>query len=180
MVDDHGAEALSRRIVELEKQVAGILACQAHARLVEEERDVLRAKLASEEHSTDGLLVQRIIELEAQVASIPACQAHARQVAEGHDAIIKRLVSEAHATDAQLDNLRRLNDGLVSQARSSEQARLDASRAQEAAEAGVAVMRQALSEVRLESEKLSERLPNEAELQAQHLKALAAQRAVAS
>ena len=41
-------------------------------------------------------------------------------------------------------------------------------------------MRQALSEVRLESEKLSERLPNEAELQAQHLNALAAQRALAS
>ena len=41
-------------------------------------------------------------------------------------------------------------------------------------------MRQALSEVRLESEKLSERLPNEAELQAQYLKALAAQRALAS
>ena len=93
MGGDHGAEALSRRIIELEKQVAGIPACQAHARLVEEERDILRAKLALEEHSTDGPLAQRVIELEAQVAGIPACQAHARQVVAGHDAIIERLVS---------------------------------------------------------------------------------------
>jgi plasmid stability protein len=121
LVDDHGAEALSRRIVELEEQVAGIPACQAHARLVEEERDVLRAKLASEVPYTDGMLAQRIVELEAEVASIPLRQANARQVAEGHDAIIRRLVSEANATEAQLDELRNLNDGLVSQARSSEQ-----------------------------------------------------------
>ena len=95
---------------------------------------------------------------------------------EGHEVIIRRLGSEARSTEAQLDSLRRLNDELISQARSSEQARLDASRAQEAAEKEVGVMRQTLSEARLDVE----RLPNEAGLQAQHMKALAVQHALAS
>jgi hypothetical protein len=85
-------------------------------------------------------------------------------------------VAEANATDVQLDELKNLNDGLALQARSSEQARLDASRAQEAAEAEAAVMRRALSE----SKHDGERFPNEAELQAQHARDLAAQHALAS
>ena len=55
-VDGRDAEALSRRIVELEAQVASIPACQEYARQMEAERDLLKGKLSSEAHAAEEQL----------------------------------------------------------------------------------------------------------------------------
>ena len=88
---------------------------------------------------------------------------------------MEKLTSEAHATDVQLNDLRRINDGLVSQISSAEQVLLQANNAHQTAQARAAIE---LQDAMLRFE---EELPrSKAALREQHAKDLAAQRALAS
>jgi hypothetical protein len=91
------------------------------------------------------------------------------------DLFVGKLTSEAHSTGVQLYDLRRINDGLVSQVSSVEQALVQATNVHQAAQARAATL---LRDARLRFE---EELPrSEAALQEQHVKDLAAQCALAS
>ena len=193
-VEGRDDKVVSRRIVELEAQInlAGKLASeahaadvqllsrrivelQAHAKVMEAERDVLAGKLASEAHAAEERLTQRTAELEARIVNATTCQAHAGHVGVERDLMMEKLTSEAHATAVQLNDLRRINDGLVSQISSAEQVLLQANIAHQTAQAPAAIE---LQDARL---RLEEELPRStAALRERHVKDLAAQRALAS